>query len=188
LPARCGAHESALTVAGTHGGTVETDPDWMEFGNGALAGLPFDVAAERFPVPAWRNPYESFHGTGESDIDIQIRATRALQNLVRRGPGRYLVVAHGGILNAALRVLVGAPTTLDGKHGIGFAFGDAGYSRLNYYPTNIIGRWANLCRTCRRISSMNSKDVVLHPEYPAKVWIVIEQPRGEPDARTFRRG
>ena len=27
---------------------------------------------------------------------------------------------------------------------------------------------------------MNSKSVVLHPEYPDKVWIVVEQPRDEP--------
>ncbi len=27
---------------------------------------------------------------------------------------------------------------------------------------------------------MNSRNVVLHPEYPGKAWIVIEQPRGEP--------
>lgn len=137
------AHESALIVAQTLGGAVETDPDWMEFDNGALAGLPFDVAAERFPVPAWRNPYESFHGTGESDFDIQIRSTRALQNLVRRGPGRHLVVAHGGILNAVLRVIVGAPPNLNGKHGIGFAMGDAGYVRTAYYPAEhywVLGR------------------------------------------------
>jgi len=30
------AHESALIVAEMLGGTVETDPDWMEFDNGAL--------------------------------------------------------------------------------------------------------------------------------------------------------
>lgn len=128
------ARESAQIVADSLGGTVETDPDWMEFDNGALAGLPFDEAAQRYPVPAWRNPYESFHGTGESDVDIHIRSTRALQNLVRRGPGQYLVVAHGGILNAVLRVIVGAPPVLNGKHGIGFAFGDAGYARAHYYP------------------------------------------------------
>jgi 2,3-bisphosphoglycerate-dependent phosphoglycerate mutase len=128
------AHESALIVAETLGGSVGTDPDWMEFDNGALAGLPFDVAAERFPVPDWRNPYESFHGTGESDLDIQIRAARALQNAARRGPGRHLVVAHGGILNAVLRVIVGAAPVLNSKHGIGFHFGDAGYVRTHYYP------------------------------------------------------
>jgi 2,3-bisphosphoglycerate-dependent phosphoglycerate mutase len=128
------AHESALIVAETLGGSVSTDPDWMEFDNGALAGLPFDVAEQRFPRPDWRNPYESFHGTGESDFDIQIRATRALQNIVRRGPGRHLVVAHGGILNAVLRVIVGAAPVLNGKHGLGFHFGDAGYVRAHYYP------------------------------------------------------
>ncbi|MEP7327884.1 MAG: histidine phosphatase family protein [Betaproteobacteria bacterium] len=130
------AHQSALIVAQTLGGTVDTDPDWMEFDNGALAGLSFDEAAKRYPVPAFRNPYESFHGTGESDVDIQMRATRALQNVVRRGPGCHLVVAHGGILNAVMRVIVGAPPVLNGKHGIAFWFRDATYARVHYYPAD----------------------------------------------------
>lgn len=128
------ARESAQIVAETLGGTVETDPDWMEFDNGALAGLTWEEAARRYPEPEFRNPYEISDGTGESDFDIQTRATRALQNLVRRGPGRHLVVAHGGIFSAALRVIVGAPPNLNSKHGIGFAFGDAGYVRTAYYP------------------------------------------------------
>ena len=37
---------------------IETDPRWMEKDNGPLAGLPFNIAEERYPEPEFRNPYE----------------------------------------------------------------------------------------------------------------------------------
>jgi 2,3-bisphosphoglycerate-dependent phosphoglycerate mutase len=87
---------------------LETDPDWMEVDNRPLAGLPFDVAAHRYPRPSFRNPYEPFYGVGESDWEIHCRAIRATEKIIRRGVGCYLIVSHGGILNAALRGIVGA--------------------------------------------------------------------------------
>jgi 2,3-bisphosphoglycerate-dependent phosphoglycerate mutase len=55
------AHESARFIAEISETPVETDPDWMEVDNRPLADLPFDVAASRYPAPAFRNPYEPFH-------------------------------------------------------------------------------------------------------------------------------
>jgi 2,3-bisphosphoglycerate-dependent phosphoglycerate mutase len=125
------AHETAQIVAGTLGAPLETDPDWMEFNSGPLAGLPFAVAEERYPKPAFRGPFEPFWGTGESEWELYCRAARALEKVVRRGPGYYLVVAHGGILNAALRIVVGAQPPVM-KQGIWFAFSDTGYARAMY--------------------------------------------------------
>ena len=112
---------------------VESDPDWMEMDTGPLAGLAPDVAQARYPVPAFRNPYQPLAGTGESSWELYCRAARAVEKVVRRGPGQFLVVAHGGILNAALCSLVGAPPTVTGQ-GVRFAFGDTGYARTTYYP------------------------------------------------------
>jgi len=53
--------------------------------------------------------------------------------LVQRGPGSYLVVAHGGILNVALRCIVGAPIPVN-RQGIWFLFGDTSYVRVAYRP------------------------------------------------------
>ena len=117
---------------------IEKDPDWMEFNNGPLAGLPFDIAEERFPTPKFRSPYEPFHGTGESDWEIHRRGARAVENVIRRGSGSYLVVAHGGILNAALRNIFGTPP-FSWIHGTVFILGDTGYIRLIYQPSN--DRW-----------------------------------------------
>ncbi len=127
------AHESARIISDAIGAPVVLDPDWMESDTGPLAGLTFAEADRRYPKPPFRNPYEPWAGTGESDWELHCRAIRATERLVRRGPGAYLVVAHGGVLNAALRGLLGAPPALNAAHGVWFAFGDTGYVRLRYH-------------------------------------------------------
>lgn len=127
------AYATAQVMAETFQAPLESDPDWMEFNNGPLAGLSFAEAEARYPRPAFRGPYEPFCTTGESDWEIHYRAARAVEKIVRRGPGQYLVVAHGGILNAAMRTIVGAAPLLNG-HGLYFALGDTGYIQLIYLP------------------------------------------------------
>ncbi|WKZ39681.1 MAG: histidine phosphatase family protein [Anaerolineales bacterium] len=128
------AHETADIIGAALKVPVETDPDWMEFDNGPLAGLPYTVAEERYPTPQFRNPYEPFCGTGESDWDTHCRAAKAVEKIIRRGVGTYLVTAHGGILNAALRGIIGTPP-FSWLHGTMFVFGDTGYIRLVYRPS-----------------------------------------------------
>jgi 2,3-bisphosphoglycerate-dependent phosphoglycerate mutase len=127
------ANETARIIGSTLGIPVEDEPDWMEWDNGPLAGLPFDVAEERYPKPEFRTPYTPMAGSGESGWDIYSRAARAVQKLVQRGPGSYLVVAHGGILNTALQTMMGAIPMVN-QQGFAIAFGDTGYVRLDYYP------------------------------------------------------
>jgi len=128
------AHETATIIGELLGVSVETDPDWMELDNGPLAGLSREVALERFPKPIFRNPYEPFCGTGESDWEIFCRGARAVEKIIRRGAGNYLVVAHGGILNSAIRTIIGA-RPFSNQQGIAFGFGDTGYARFEYYPS-----------------------------------------------------
>lgn len=132
------ARSTAEIVAGILGAPLECDPLWMEMDNGQMAGLSHAEAEVRFPKQAFFGPYQGKGQTGESDADLHARAMLALQNVVRRGPGRYLVVAHGGILNAALRVIAGAPHPVN-FHGVWFAFSDLGYARFTYAPDN--HRW-----------------------------------------------
>lgn len=127
------ANETARIIAAALQVPVEDDPDWMELDNGLLVGLPFEVARERYPKPAMRNPYTPIAGNGESAWDIFTRAMLAVQNLVRRGPGSYLVVAHGGILNFALNAMMGVQPSVN-EQGFDFLFKDTGYARLKYYP------------------------------------------------------
>ncbi len=127
------AAETGKILAQALGSPFETDPDWMEMNNGPLAGLTYEEGNACFPQPAFRNPYEPFHGSGESDWQIYCRAARAVDNIVRRGLGCVLVVAHGGILNASLRTIAGAQPPVNGD-GLWFAFNDTGYARLTYTP------------------------------------------------------
>jgi 2,3-bisphosphoglycerate-dependent phosphoglycerate mutase len=125
------AHESAQIVALTLGVPIELDPDWMEVDTGKLAGLTYEEGNRLYPRPAFRSPFEAIAETGESEYRIHSRAALALERVIRREPGRYLVVAHGGIINAALRVICGSPAPLNDA-GIWFSFGDAGCARLVY--------------------------------------------------------
>ena len=134
------AAESAAIVAEVLGGAVEFDPDWMEFNNGPLAGLPFAEAEVRFPSSPLRSPYAVFWQNGESRWELYCWAVRALEKVVRRG-GLTLVVAHGGILNAALHSIAGETPAGDSQ-GLAFAFGNAGLARLQYQPAK--NRWVLL--------------------------------------------
>ncbi len=128
------ANETACIIASVLNTPVENDLEWMEKDNGQLAGLPFDVAETRYPKPAILNPYTPLGVTGESHWDIYLRAAKAVQKLVQRGPGSYLVVAHGGILNMAVRAMIGAAPGIN-QPNFSFGFGDTGYMVLDYYPT-----------------------------------------------------
>ena len=120
------ARETAEIIGAVLGLEVAIEPRWMEHDNGPLAGLPFAEAERRFPTPAFRSRWAPLTPDGGESVEgLHRRAGEALEAL-RVGPGEHvLVVAHGGILNAALRVLLGAsPHT----H---FAFGDNGCAELS---------------------------------------------------------
>ena len=135
------AAETAQIVGDTLGASSELDPVWMERDNGPLAGLPFDEPKERYPSPRFRNPYQPFVASaneGESAMELFARAALAVQSVVRRGPGSYLVVAHGGVLNAALHAILGiAPAGR--ASSVAFRFGDTGYVETTYRPAK--ARW-----------------------------------------------
>ena len=133
------ASESAQIVGETLDVPIEHDPDWMELDNGPLAGLPFDVGNERYPEPDFSNPFQPYlvaAGEGESSWDLVSRAASALQRVVRRGQRSSLVVAHGGILNAAMYCILGVPPPPRGARssGVHFVFGDACFVRTSYDP------------------------------------------------------
>ena len=50
----------------------------MEMDNGPLAGLSYEEGETRYAWPEFRNPYEPFFGTGESNWEIHTRAVRAV--------------------------------------------------------------------------------------------------------------
>jgi len=132
------ARSTAQIIAGAVQAPVVLDEDWMERDNGVLAGMKRGIAAVKHPKPAFRNPYEPLGETGESAWALYCRAARAVEQIIRRGTGRYLVVAHGGVLNAAMQTIFGIPPRGDKPKAI-FRFGDLGYAHLRYQPQQ--GTW-----------------------------------------------
>lgn len=119
------ARETAEIVASSIGGDVEVSDLWMEHDNGPLAGLREEEANRRFPAPPFRSRWTPLTPSGGESVEgIQRRASQAIEALLNGDGQRALVVAHGGVLNAAMRVLLGA-----GRHSH-FTFSDNGIAEL----------------------------------------------------------
>ena len=130
--------QTAEIIAAALGLSVETDPLWMERDNGVLAGWRWEEAREKYPPPDLLHLYHPVGQTGESIWDLYLRAGQALQRLMRRPPGRYLVVSHGGLLHMVLYAILGiAPQP--NFHGPHFVLGNTVYIDLEYRPED--GRW-----------------------------------------------
>ncbi len=121
--------------------TPETDPLWMERNNGLLAGLRWEEALVQYPPPEMLHLYDPVGHQGESIWDLYLRAGEAIRRLMRRPPGRYVVVSHGGLLQMVLYNLFGiAPQP--NFHGPRFVFRNTGYMDLRFDPQH--GRWLML--------------------------------------------
>ena len=136
------AFETAHIIAGPHGPVVEDEPLWLENDGGALAGLTYEEGNRRYPIPAFVGYYQKpAGGTGESVAELHGRASLALAKLMNVEFSNTLVVAHGGILQAAIRNALGIPLP-SGAGGVGFWFRDLSYLDVAYERTS--DRWTVL--------------------------------------------
>jgi 2,3-bisphosphoglycerate-dependent phosphoglycerate mutase len=127
------ARQTAEIVSQTLGIPMEIDPDWMEINNGVLAGLTEQQAEQVSPRPTFMTPYTRFGETGESRWELYLRAGRAVQHILDRPAGRYLIASHGGILNMALYAILGIPVQADSA-GPRFMFHNTTFTTLTYTP------------------------------------------------------
>ena len=127
------ARETAEIVCAKLNVPIEIDPDWMEINNGLLAGLSVDEARQAVPKPTFITPYTRYGRTGESRLEVYLRAGRAIQHILDMQAGSYLVTAHGGILNMALYVILGIPVQADST-GPRFMFYNTTFATFNYEP------------------------------------------------------
>lgn len=116
------AAQTARHLAEKTGAPLLPDDLLMEWGNGLLAGLPHDVADERYPrvkVPPHQSVYEQ-----ESALDFRYRAEVMLSKLLSENDAgsTIAVVTHGGMINQLYRAFLRLPVEAD------FAFytGDTG--------------------------------------------------------------
>lgn len=114
---------------------LELDPLWVERDNGYLAGLSFTEAEQRYPRPDFINTFQPIAVTGEGQWELYLRAGQAVLSLIRRLPGSYLVVSHGGLLNMVMYAILGMVPQAN-FHGANFDFRNTSFAVVYYYPNN----------------------------------------------------
>jgi len=125
------AKETAEIVTAALNVPLELDIFWVEMDNGRLAGLRDDEVD--WDTPKFLTPYTRFGETGESRLEVFLRAGRGIQSILDRKPGRYLVVSHGGILNMAMySILSIAPQAH--HNGPRFFFRNTTFAEFAYDP------------------------------------------------------
>ncbi len=129
------ARQTAEIVAAALELPVEFDPVWLERDNGLFSGLTMQEAAVLHPRPPFIHPYLPFGGTGEGIQALYLRAGQALQSLMRRPAGKYLIVSHGGLLNMFLYAALGMVPQAN-FHGARFRFRNTAYAVLQYDPNH----------------------------------------------------
>ncbi|HJR80956.1 MAG TPA: histidine phosphatase family protein [Anaerolineales bacterium] len=132
------AKETAEIIASALSVPVEYDPILLERHIGEIEGMTAEEVRKR-PQPPYITPYDSIGGEGEGDWALFLRAGQALQGLLRRPAGSYLIVSHGGLLNQLMHAIVGIAPHVD-PSGVRFRFDNTAFARVIYYPYQ--HRWA----------------------------------------------
>ena len=132
------AKETAEIVASAVGAKIEFDPVLLERHIGEIEGLTAEEVRKR-PQPPYITPYDPIGGEGEGDWALFLRAGQALHSLLRRSPGRYLIVSHGGLLNQLMNAIIGIAPHVD-PSGVRFRFENTAFARVIYFPYQ--HRWA----------------------------------------------
>jgi broad specificity phosphatase PhoE len=123
------ARETASILSTRLGVPIELDPEWKERNLGHAQGMSVQEFIDASRGRTARPPFALAYEDGEGTWDLYLRAAAAVRSVMRRPPGSYLVVSHGGILNSALRVILGlAPGP---GHAPRFELGNCGYAHLS---------------------------------------------------------
>ena len=132
------ARETAEIIASQLDIPLEFDPIWMERDNGLMAGLSPEEVLETLPQYDFIHPYQPIGQTGESQWELYLRAGKAVQSLIYKSPGSYLIVSHGGFLNMFFYATLGI-VPQPNFHGPRFRFNNTAFATLNYNPSS--HRW-----------------------------------------------
>jgi 2,3-bisphosphoglycerate-dependent phosphoglycerate mutase len=157
----------------------KTDHNWMERDFGILSGRALSEEDLNILRRNFKNPFEPLGDTGESQWDAYHRATRAINDLLQRPPGRYLIVAHGGIINQALHVILGL-TPQSGSDGPRFILSNAGFASLSYAPDERVWRLFKLNDNQHLKDLSSDMTAVLEAEDSGQV----KETRGNPPSQT----
>lgn len=127
------ARETAEIIAKVTRNNIEFNPIWKERDHGDLSGKPLDEVRHLLEYPAVIQMYEPIGKTGESEWAFYQRGVEALQSILTKPPGKYLIVSHGGILNMCLKAILGIAPQVNFQ-GPRFKFDNTAYASLSYFP------------------------------------------------------
>ena len=111
----CRAQETAEVIGTAIGLPVQLEDKLVELNAGVFQGHLWDDLADRFPeaVARWRSGDVDFQiPGGESRRQLAERGRHTLKFLSVRPVHNMIIVAHGGVLTAALGLLVGREHSL----------------------------------------------------------------------------
>lgn len=133
------ARETAEIIGTALNLPIETGPIWMERNIGQVDGLTAEEVNQRYPNRDFITPFSAILGNeGEGDWELYLRGGQALQGLLRRASGKYLVVSHGGLLNQVMYAIVGVIPQANFS-GPRFRFNNSGFTHVVYHPDS--HRW-----------------------------------------------
>ncbi|HUY16931.1 MAG TPA: histidine phosphatase family protein [Acidimicrobiales bacterium] len=91
--------------------TVVQDESLVELKVGVIDGMSWREVSERFPAPDWdMDPSQPCAPEGESLLAFHGRCVEAIERLIVRHPGELVVVvAHGGVIEQAMKIYQGLP-------------------------------------------------------------------------------
>jgi broad specificity phosphatase PhoE len=136
------ASQTAEIISQKINAPIEYDSQWMERKFGSIENHSFsDINRENFRSKFY-HPYDPIGETGESLVDLFQRASLALQDLLRRSPGSYLVVSHGALLNMVLYAILGLNPHRS-PASPRFYFSNTGYTTFTYDPIDFLWRMHN---------------------------------------------
>ena len=133
------ARETAEIISAALHSPIEYDTDWKERDFGTSSGQLLDEVIPDLLRDQLLDPSLPAGEHGESQWDFYRRAERVVSGILTRPPGRYLVVAHGGIINQALHALLGLPPQ-SGQSEARFILSNTGFATLSYDPSDQIWR------------------------------------------------
>lgn len=106
------AMQTAMPIAQALGLQPRTDDRLKELNAGVFQGLTWTEINERYPGEGarWKSQDPDYRiPEGESRRDLMRRGQAALEAIRETGLANVIVVAHGGLLTAALKALLGVP-------------------------------------------------------------------------------
>ena len=125
------ALETARIIADRIDAPIELEPHWKERHFGKAEGLSYENLFALRNHGTSDSIFSPSFETGESDWDIYQRAGSAIQILLQKPAGVYLIVAHGSIFNAALYCILGIPPR-SSKERARIRFGNTAFAELEY--------------------------------------------------------